>query len=184
MPEQNQQQAPAGVTPPGEQQQQGQQPQQAPQSWDAYLETLPAEIKTLYDGHTTGLKNALASERTQRSELAKQMQTLSKQAAEGSDMKKALEATSAQLDAANQRADFFESAIKPEIGCSNPALAFLAAREAGAIDQRGRINWEALKTAYPELFKPKVPAANAGSGTQNPPQTANMNDFIRTKAGR
>jgi len=194
MPDQNQQQPPAGGTPPGEQQQQGQQPQQgqppvasaAPATWDEYLSTVPVEVKALYEGHTTGLKSALQTERQQRSELANQIKTLSKQAAEGSDLKKSLEGMTVQLESATQRADFYEQAVKPEIGCSNPGLAFIAAREAGAIDQKGRINWDVLKQQYPELFKPKSPPpASAGAGTQNPPATQNtMNTYIRKAAGR
>jgi hypothetical protein len=135
-------QPPADGAPTGDNQQQS----QTPPTWDAILATLPDDQKALYEQHTSGLRTALQSERQGRSELAKQINTLSKQAAEGSDAKKQLEAAAAQLEAANQRADFMAEATKPEIGCSNPSLAFIAAREAGAIDQKGRVNWDALKT--------------------------------------
>jgi hypothetical protein len=157
-----------------------------PASWDEYVATLTPDAKTLYEGHTAGLKSALQSERQQRGELAKQIGTLSKQAAEGSDLKKSLEGMTAQLESATQRADFYEQAVKPEIGCSNPSLAFIAARESGAIDQKGRINWGELKQQFPELFRPKAPPpANAGAGTSNPPAAkADMNAYIRRAANR
>jgi hypothetical protein len=181
---------PAGAPPagdPGQQPPAGNPPPAAPPAtWDEYLATVTPEVKTLYEGHTAGLKSALQTERQQRSDLAKQINTLSKQAAEGSDLKKSLEGVQTQLEAATQRAEFFEAAVKPEIGCSNPSLAFIAARESQAIDQKGRINWDVLKQQFPELFAKKAPPpGNAGSGTQNPPAAkGDMNSFIRRQAGR
>jgi hypothetical protein len=191
-----QQQSAAGGTPGAEQSQQQQgapgagqqqaQPPATPASWDEVVATLTPEVKTLYEGHTAGLKSALQTERQQRSELAKQINTLSKQAADGSDLKKSLEGMTAKLESETQRADFYEQAVKPEIGCSNPGLAFIAARESGAIDQRGRINWGELKQQFPELFKSKSPPpASAGAGTSNPPAAkADMSAWIRHAAGR
>jgi hypothetical protein len=177
---------PEAVPPVAAPGQEGQPPAaQIPQTWDAVLETLAPEAKTLYETHTTGLRSALQNERTQRSELAKQISTLSKQAAEGSDLKKSLEAMTGQLEQATQRADFFEQAAKPEIGCTNPTLAFLAARESGLIDAKGRIQWDTLKQTYPELFKQRVPAVQAGAGTQTPPAAKHtMTEYIRAAAGR
>ena len=157
----------------------------APATWDAFLDTLPEETKKLYDTHTAGLKTALQSERQQRSELGKQIQALSKQAADGSEMKKSLETLQGELELVTQRADFFEAAARPEIGCSNPALAWLAAREGSLIDGKGKIQWDALKQSYPELFRQRVPAVQAGAGTQTPPAPRpSMNDFIRAAAGK
>jgi len=175
---------PPATPPTGDQGAGTQQTTTPPASWDEYVTTLPAEVKALYETHTTGLRTALQSERQQRGELAKQIKDLAAKAEKGSENERQLQTMSAQLEAANQRADFMAEATKPEIGCSNAHLAYIAAREAGAIDQKGRVNWEALKTAYPELFKPKVPAGAAGAGTQNPPQATTMNDFIRRAAGR
>ena len=185
--EQNQQQQ--GAQDAAQQQSQQQQQQAAGEilaSWDEYVATLKPEVKTLYETHTAGLKSALQSERQQRSELAKQIQMLSKQAAEGSDLKKSLEGMTAKLESETQRADFYEQAVRPEIGCSNPFLAFIVAREADAIDGKGRINWDTIKQQAPELFKPKSPPpASAGAGTSNPPAAkSSMNDFIRAAAGR
>ena len=166
--------------------QQTEQPQSTdqPLTYDAWLGQQADDIKTLVEGNITGLKSALQSERQQRDDLARQL----RDAAKGSQgaTKEALDKLSADLEAANSRAEFFAEATKPEIGCSNPRLAWIAAQEAKALDNRGRVNWETLKQQYPELFQARrPPAGNAGAGTGNqPPAGKSMNDFIRTAAGR
>lgn len=170
------------TTPPGDQQPTNE--NDAPLTYDAWLGQQTEDVKTLVEGNITGLKSALQSERQQRDELARQL----RDAAKGSQgaTKEALDKLSADLEAANTRAEFFAEATKSEIGCSNPRLAWIAAQEAGALDNRGRVNWDALKQQYPELFQTrKPPAGNAGAGTGNqPPAGKSMNDFIRTAAGR
>jgi hypothetical protein len=158
---------------------------QTPANWDEYLKTLPDPIKGLYEQHTTSLKTALASERTQRGDLAKQLREASAKAEKGSEMEKALTEIGGKLELAERRAGFYEEATQPALACSNARLAFLVAQEIGAIDGRGKINWDAIKTAAPELFRKVVPPGNAGEGTGNkPPPAANMNSFIRRAAGR
>jgi hypothetical protein len=90
-----------------------------------------------------------------------------------------------KLEQAEQRAAFFEEAGRPEIGCSNPRVAFQVALAEGLFSKRGDPEWPAIKQAAPELFNRKLPAGNAGSGAGAPPPAgASMNDFIRTAAGR
>ena len=160
------------------------QPTETPPTYDEWLAQQPAEIKTVIEGNISGLRSALQSERQQREDLAKQL----RDAAKGSQgaTKEALERLTSDLDAANARADFFADATKAEIGCSNPQLAWLAARESDLIDKKGRVNWEQLKTHYPELFRrPAPPAGNAGAGTSSPPTAGkSMNAYIRAAAGR
>lgn len=155
-----------------------------PATFDEWLAGQDEHSKGLVTARLQSVEGALRAQRGERDNLAKQIKELSAKAEKGSETERQLQAISAQLEDANQRADFYKDATKPEIGCSNAELAYIAAKAAGAIDQKGRVNWDALKTAYPELFQKKIPAAGAGAGTQNPPQATTMNDFIRQAAGR
>lgn len=153
-------------------------------SWEAVLEGLPDEAKQLYQEHTTGLQNALKSERDQRKALADQLREASGKLEKNSETRQQLEAITGELDRASQKAQFYEDAIKPEIGCNDPRLAYLAAQEIKAFDRGGNVNWDALKREYPNLFGKPVPAGNAGSGTGRPPTAADtMDEYIRRRVG-
>jgi hypothetical protein len=177
-------------------QQQGQQQQSAqegqgqggetPQNWEQWLGSQDDVIKSLYNDHVGGLKNALNTEREQRKEFERQLRDAAGKLQEGSDARKELETMAGQLAAAQAQADFYADAVRPETGCSNPRLAYLAAQEIGAVDRRGRINWDELKKQFPELFQKQAPPGNAGSGTGGgtPETKGSMDDFIRRKAGR
>lgn len=125
--------------------------------------------------------------RTERDTLAGKLATLAKTL--GKDTSDAVPAAIAemitQLEASNRRASFAEESGKPEIGCTNPRVAFATAQAEGLFDARGNVNWQALKTAAPELFRVRAPEGNAGAGTGTPPAaTKSMNTFIRSAAGR
>ena len=158
----------------------------APETWDAYLEGLPADVKALYEAHTTGLRNTVQATRQERDALTQQLAGIQK--ALGKDpveAKRLIETMAADLESARLRADFFEAASKPEIGCSNPRMAMLMAQEIGAVDAKGRINWDAVKQAAPELFQKRAPDGRAGAGTGSPPVTKiDMNTLLRRAAGR
>lgn len=183
MPEQTQG---TGGTPDG----QGGTPQaqaqtQTAQSFAEFIKAQPPEVQGLYEADVKGLKTSLDSERTQRAELAKQLKDLLPKAEKGSELEKLIGDATTKLEEAERRATFFEEAGKPDVGCQNARLAYLAAQTDGLIDQKGRVNWEALKTSYPELFRKTIPAGNAGNGAGTPPPAAkSMNDFIRRAAGR
>jgi len=168
-------QAPEAQTPP------------LPETFEAFLDAQPAEIQGLYETHTKGLKAALDSERSQRGDLTKQLRELLPKAEKGSELEATLNATMAKLEDAERRAEFLEEATKPEIGCRSKYIktAYMAAQAEGMIDAKGRVDWLALKAAYPEMFGEPTPKGNAGNGTQAPPAAAiSMNDLIRRKAGR
>lgn len=172
-----------------QEQQETQQPagQQAPQlTWEQVLASLPEEHRSLYEAHTQGLRGALQSERQQHQDLARQLRDATAQLEAGSQARTQLEQMTTQLEAAQRRADFMEEAARPEIGCTNARLAWIAAQEVEAINSRGQINWDVLRQQFPELFKPKTPpTANAGAGTGTPPNAhGGMNAYIRTAAGR
>ncbi len=159
-----------------------------PLTYDAWLPQQTDEVKALIEGHIQGLRNTVQATRQERDALSQKLgdiaKTLGKDPAEA---KRLLDAMTSEVEQANQRAGFYEEAARPEIGCSNPRLAYLAAVEAGLIDKRGRVSWESLKQQAPELFRGTQPrpAGNAGAGTgTQPPAGKNMNDFIRRSAGR
>lgn len=155
-----------------------------PASWDAFLDTQPEPIQQLYATHTTGLQNAVKATRAERDGLAQQIKDLLPKAEKGSEFEKSLTETLSKLEVAERRANFVEDAVKPEIGCRNPKMAFLLAQAENLFDRKGQPDWNAIKAAAPELFGKPSAAGNAGSGTQDPPHKTGMNDFIRRAAGR
>lgn len=159
---------------------------QPPASWEAYLESLPADVKTLYEGHVMGLRNTVQATRTERDALTRQLADITKALGKDpSEAKRLLEEMSTDLESARTRADFYEAAGRPEIGCQNPRVAFLVAQDLGAIDSKGRVNWETLKQQAPELFQRRAPDGKAGVGTGSPPVTKiDMNSLLRRAAGR
>lgn len=154
------------------------------QTYDAWYAALDASAKSLVDGHVQGLRTALSAERQQRGELAKNVRDLAKKAEAGSDMEKTLTEVSRRLAQAERRAEFFEGAARPEIGCTNVRLAFLLAEAEDAFDKQGRPDWEFLRKSAPELFRrPGVGSVDGGAGATSPARL-DMNTMIRRAAGR
>ena len=160
---------------------QGQQ-QQQPLTFDSWFESQPEEIKGLVDSSVSGLKSALESERNERKSLAKQLSELKGKAEKGSELEQQLNTLSSQLEAQAAKATFYESA---PADVANMKLAWMAAQD-GHTDKKGNVDWQSLRTAYPELFrKQTTPPANAGNGRgQEGGNQPNMNSFIRQAAGR
>jgi hypothetical protein len=155
--------------------------------FEGWLSSQDETAKGLIDAHVRGLKSALDSERAQRSELQKALKEATKGLEAESDAKKRLDEIASQMVQYEQQAAFYETASAA--GATNLKLAWLAAREAGAIGRDGVVNIAQLQTAYPELFKqqqkPPVPGS-AGAGMQSPPSagsTSPIDDLIRRKAG-
>lgn len=172
---------PAPETPATEQPAEG----ETPESWDAYLEKQDEKVKALYQAHSDKLLNTVRATREERDDLAKQIKTLAKAQAEGSEAKKQLEEMSAQLEKTERRAAFLEEAMKPELQCRNPKAAWLLAEAGNLFDRKGNVDFAALRVEAPELFGLPTARANAGNNTQSPPNpTQGMNEFIRRSAGR
>lgn len=153
-------------------------------TWDSFLATLPKEAQDLYTAHTSGLKNALDAERNEKKTLGQQLRDLQAKAENGSDLQKQLSDLSGKLTAAEKKAGFAEQAVKPEIGCTNPKLAFMVATDGDLFKRDGSPDWDAIKSAAPELFaKAKTPDGNAGNGTGNnqKPSGNSMDDAIRSR---
>lgn len=155
----------------------------APATFEEWLTGQGDDAKSLVTGHIGKLQSALNDERTQRRALAKQIDDLSKQAEQGSQLRGQLEALSRDFEGASRKAAFYESA-PAEV--TNLRLAWLVANDAELIDKDGRTNWAKLREAAPELFKRVTPPANAGTGAK---QTGvddgrSMNAYLRAASGR
>lgn len=158
---------------------------ETPRSFEEFLEAQPEPIRELYKSHSEALLNTVKATRDERDELKRQIRKLADAQSEGSEAKRQLEQISAQLERTERRAAFFEDAAKPEIQCRNPRAAWLLAEAEGLFDKKGLPDWAAIKRDAPELFGAPVANANAGAGTQKPPDPhRDMNAFIRRAAGR
>jgi hypothetical protein len=159
-------------------------PPAAAQTWEKFLEGQPDEIKTLYGEHTKGLQNTVQATRDERDALAKQIRDdLLPKATKGSELEVSLNDTLKKLEASDKRANFAEQAIKPEIGCRNPKVAFALATASDLFKRNGDPDWEAIKKEAPELFGPLIPNANAGNGTEDTTPPVDMNEFLRQATG-
>lgn len=164
--------------------QQGQEQGQQQPTFEGWLAGQDGTVKGLIESHVKGLKTALETERTERGNLSKQLKDLAGKADKDSDLQKALTGAQQQLEAAERRAVFAEEASRPEIGCSNPKLAFVLATQENLFDRRGNPDWTAIKAAAPELFRRGTGSADGGAGAGNGPQKFDMNMIIRRAAGR
>lgn len=167
----------------GQQTSNGDGQQQAPLDFEAWLRGQDDSVKGLLDGHVKGLKTALDSEREARKGFEKQVRELATKVELGSEAQKQLTAMAEQIQASERRQSFYDEAHTQ--GVSNLKLAYLAATDAGLIDDRGRVNWEQMKKTFPQLFGAvgSLPKGNAGAGTQTPPGKVDMNKIIRRAAG-
>lgn len=153
-------------------------------TFEAWYGGLDAAQKGLFDGHVTGLKTALSSERAQRQDLARQITDLQKGATKGSDLEKQLADLQNTLSLTERKAAFVEDAIRPEVGCVNVKAAYALATAEEMFDRHGRPDWNALKAAAPELFR-RMGAGNADGGAgQSHASHVGMNELIRRAAGR
>jgi hypothetical protein len=176
----------------GQQQGNGGTPEQL--TWDTWLAQQPEEQRTIITGLQTtreqGLRTALNSEREANKQHEAKIRELAGKAEKGSESEKQLTAAADQLAEANRRADFFQEAAKPEVGLTDPHLAWLAINASAEeyVDRKGNVNFVLLKERHPGLFKQAVtpPKGNAGNGAggQGAGTKTNMNSIIRRAAGR
>lgn len=164
-------------------------PSETPVKWEDWLAQQSDDIKTLIDGHTTGLKSALQSERGTRSQLERQLRDMQAKAEKGSDLERQLGEINSQLAQENTRGEFYEAAHAA--GATNLRAAYLLAKADGLIDEKGKFRMDDIKARYPEFFAPPkvpTPSGHAGSGTGQPAPAlsgnAAANHFIRSMAGR
>jgi hypothetical protein len=170
--------APANDKPAGE----------TPPTFESWLEAQPADVKTLYESHTQGLRNTVQATRDERDQLKKQLKDLGKTLEEGSAAKKTVDEMSTKLEDATRKAEFFEAAARPGIELLDAAVAWLVVQtDSKYMDSRGNVKFDLLKQEHPALFgKPVVPTAHAGAGRDGDQSLSgkDMNNFIRTAAGK
>lgn len=150
------------------------------ETFDEFLATLDDGVKELYEAHTSGLKTALDRERANTRSLADQLKSLQPKAEKGSELEKELSETLTRLEQAERKTVFLEEAVKPEIGCVNPKVAYALATSEEYFDDKGQPDWKQLKETAPELFR-TTPVTNAG--TRKKPASTDINAEIRRKAG-
>jgi len=119
--------------------------------------------------------------RTERNDLAKQIADLSKKAEKGSELEKNLAEINGKFANLEIQSKFYDKAHA--VGVSDLKLAYLAAKEAGLVNDKGDCDFVKLKAAHPALFA-AAPKGNAGDGTGTDGKPFSMNELIRQKAGR
>lgn len=160
--------------------------------WDTFLATLPEDLRprlvAVYEKHNQGLLNTVKAVRGERDTFAAQVRAAAGKLEKDSAAQQELLKTAAQLEEANRRADFMEDATSQ--GCNNPKVAWVFATNSNLFDTKGKPQWDALKSAAPQLFgtadpkkpKPKGKGA-AGEGTSDQPNATSVTQFIRKAAG-
>ena len=162
--------------------------QEAPElTWDGFISEQSEEVQALFAGNVKGLKSALASERDTNKDFSHKIKELGSQAEEGTELRTRFDKLTTDIEASNNRGDFFEAAADPALGLQDAGLAWIAVsgNQADFI-RRGKVDFDGLKVAHPTLFEaPKQKQLNsqAGAGTRTPPPTKSvneqMNDFMR-----
>lgn len=155
-------------------------------TFESWLAGQDETVKGLYSSHTAGLKKALDAERSRGKDLEKELRDAAKKLETGSDAQKRLTEMANQLSEATSRAAFYEGA--PTAGVRNVAAAYkLAVADGLVVD--GKVNFDSLRTSYPELFEADASQkskakGNAGDGTNNSAAGGDsVNSFIRKAAG-
>ncbi len=153
-------------------------------NFEAWMKEQSEEAQEGLKTYESGLKTALTKERDNRGDLEKELREAAKKAEAGSEAQKRLTEMADKLADKEREADFYRDA--PGKGVVSLELAFIAAESAGLFDSRGRMNWDALKERYPELFakpggggnpRPGAGARDEGGGKDD------MNARIRRAAG-
>lgn len=153
---------------------------------EKWLEAQPEHVRVALEGNVGGLKTALKSERLRGDGLEKKIREFSKAAAEGSELKAQLDKLSGELADERIKNQFYLDAATAKV--TNVKLAWLAAKAEELIDNRGNVDFKALRESNPELFaavKPPVPPGNQGNGVgQEGAKQQSMNNYIRAGTGR
>ena len=153
-----------------------------PSKFEEWLKDQTDEIKSMFEEHVSGLTSALKSERDLRKDDLKKLKDMQKLAEDGSDAQKRLTEMVDRLEKTELQAKFYESAIGA--GVKNPKAAFLLAQADGLVTKE-KIDFDGLKTSYPEMFGSGEPQpkgnAGEGSGQGNNTGKTDMNEWIRTR---
>lgn len=157
------------------------------ESFEAWLEAQPEEVRALYDAHIQRLKGALNSEREMRSRLEKQLKRIAKGEEIPDAVRQQIEELTTKLSAASRRAAFMAKAT--EHGAMYPDLLYAAVAEKlqDDADLSDPTLWEGLRKKYPPLFRPAsgvVSNGDAGAGGDEPPAPKKSFDDVIRKLAR
>lgn len=157
-----------------------------PESFQEFLKAQSGEVQTLYAADVKGLKNSLKAAREERDALQERIEAITKTLPDTEKAKKEFERLSEDFKAAQQRIEFLESAVDPQVECLNPAAAWIIANTNKLFRSTGQPDWGEIRKAAPQLFGKPAEDIDAGSGTNGggPPKTkSDMNAWIRNAAG-
>lgn len=151
-------------------------------TFDSWMDGQDDTVKGLYTQHTAGLKSALDSERKANQDAQKQLRDSAKKAEKGSELEATLTKQADLLSALEKQTAFQDKAHSA--GVRNLHAAFVLAKDADLIDDKGDCDFAALRKFMPELFTATV-QGNAGSGTGNlPPKPQTMDQILMGAFGR
>jgi hypothetical protein len=170
-------------------------PPEAPATYEAFVATLSEPQRKLVDDHITGLKGALQAERVTVKKLEAQAKVAQALAEEKTKLEADVASVRSEAQLAQHRADFYENAIDQGVRRKSVRLAYLAALDAGHLNEDGSIAWDGIRAQFADLFEapgrtgPTPPSrsssAAAGAGArQDTPAAPTLNQIIRNAAGR
>lgn len=148
-------------------------------------QTQETEMVSISKMEHAKMQTALKDAQADAAKFRFQIKELLPKAEKGSELEKSIAEINSKLEASEKRALFLEQVIDPAVQCRNPKAAWLLAEAGEFFDRKGNPDFTALRAAAPELFGLPTARANAGNGTQAPPNPSqSMNAFIRKSVGR
>lgn len=153
------------------------------ETFESWFEKQDESVKGLITGHTQGLSNTVKAVREERDVLSKQIKDLTAKAEAGSETQKQLEKLSKELEAANRRSDFVESASREK--CNNVKAAYALAQAEDLFRRDGSPDWVKIREEAPQLFEQKG-NPRSGDGKTAPAGRvvgSEMDEIIRNAFG-
>lgn len=187
----------------GSQEEKGQNPQEKQNSgnegltYESWYTQQPKEVQILVNGQIEPMKHRLNRANEEKAQLKRDIEAI--KAKTDLDAPKKLEAMEQAHAEAERRASFYEGCPREVV---NPKAAYTLAKEFGHLTEKGHLDIEKFKEAFPEQFQSSSPnpttsrsSGAAGAGTAGAPTPAaatsgtpmpnqQMNAAIRTMAGR
>ncbi len=143
-------------------------PPAEPKSWKEFFDSQPDPIKKLYESDHAELLNSVKATRGERDAALAKVNELMKKVEKGSESEALLQELQKNFEGANKKNAFYESGLRPEIGCKNLEVAYLIATSKNLYKSDGSPDWEEIKKAFPEGFG--VSAGDPPKDPANPPK--------------
>lgn len=149
-------------------------PPAEPKSWKEFFDAQPDTVKKLYEADHAELLNSVKATRGERDAALAKVGDLMKKVEKGSESEALLQEFQKNLESANKKTAFYESGLRPEVGCKNLEVAFLIASSKNLYKSDGSPDWDEIKKAFPEGFG--ASAANLPQDPANPPKPLSPTD--------